>query len=203
MKDADNLTNVLIVEDNPDHAEAIMRSLADSQTACNVRVAGSLAQFREFVALLQPDIVLMDLNLPDGLAADLLDNADKPFPFPILVMTNHGTEQTAVKTIKAGAIDYLVKSAEMFADMPGIMDRALREWNLRAARSKAEEQTRMVIEQFHTIFDNIQAGIFVIDTASGTIVNSNLTAARMCGGDTGRHHRQNQRQVYRRSKTGR
>jgi len=39
-------------------------------------------------------------------------------PFPVLVMTSCGNEAVAVAAMKIGALDYLVKSPEVFANMP-------------------------------------------------------------------------------------
>ena len=58
--------DILIVEDDPGHAEAIRRSLQGAGTAMEIRVVDSLGHFREAVAVKQPDLVLLDLLLPDG-----------------------------------------------------------------------------------------------------------------------------------------
>jgi PAS domain S-box-containing protein len=54
------------------------------------------------------------------------------------MMTAYGDENIAVEAMKAGALDYVVKSEGIFADMPHIAERALREWNHIIQRKQAE-----------------------------------------------------------------
>ncbi len=111
---------ILIVEDEAAHAEAIRRALEGAATQNEVRVVNSLQEYRREVSDSPPDIVLVDLNLPDGSAMEILTLPPEAGPFPILVMTSYGNEQIAVKALKAGALDYVVKSPEAFATMPRV-----------------------------------------------------------------------------------
>ena len=112
----------------PAHAEAIRRALEAAATRIEVRVVSSLQEYRREVSDSPPDLALVDLNLPDGNAMEILTLPPEAGPFPILVMTSYGTEQIAVKALKAGALDYVVKSPEAFTAMPRTVARARREW---------------------------------------------------------------------------
>jgi PAS domain S-box-containing protein len=81
------------------------------------------------------------LVLPDGKGIDLLHSKEEP-QFPLLVMTSQGNEQAAVEAMKAGALDYVVKSAETMATMPHTAERALREWSHITERKQAQEALR-------------------------------------------------------------
>jgi signal transduction histidine kinase len=133
---------ILVVEDDAAHAEAIRRSLEAADPGTKVRLVASLQEYRREVAASPPDLVLVDLNLPDGKAMEILTFPAEAGPFPILVMTSFGTEQIAVKALKAGALDYVVKSPEAFAVMPRVVARARREWQLLQERRQAEEGLR-------------------------------------------------------------
>ncbi len=161
---------ILIVEDDPAHAEAILRSLERAGMAADVRVTDTLKTYREALAASAPDIVLLDLNLPDGRAVEALTSPPETGPFPILVMTSYGNERIAVEMMKAGAIDYVVKSAEAFADMPRTVERALREWKLLQNRKQAkeslresEEQIRHAKEEWESTFDSVPDLISILD----------------------------------------
>jgi len=132
-------TRILIVEDEGAHAEAIARSL-ETMEAIELRVVGSLRQFRDEAAAWNPELVLMDLNLPDGRATEVLADPTDTRSFPIIVMTSYGSEQVAVEALKTGAFDYLVKSPETFSTLSHTLERLLREWQLRA------ESKRMHLE---------------------------------------------------------
>ena len=122
--------SILLVEDEEAHIVAIERAFAKGRTKAAIRVVANLREYRESIGVFPPDIVIMDLNLSDGLAVEALVSPAEEGPFPILVMTSHGDEHMAVQAIKAGAMDYIVKSADVFAGMPRSVERALREWKL-------------------------------------------------------------------------
>ncbi len=130
---------ILIVEDEAAHAEAIRRALEKGALPAEVQVVHSLQDYRQSVTGSVPDIALVDLNLPDGNAMEILSQPPEAGPFPILVMTSYGTEEIAVKALKAGALDYVVKSPETFKSMPGVVARAQRAWQLLQERQQAEE----------------------------------------------------------------
>jgi PAS domain S-box-containing protein len=133
---------ILLVEDNPAHAEAVRRTLTASDGNAVIQVARTLREYRKAAAAHPPDIALLDLNLPDGQALEVLTFPPEAGPFPILVMTGIGDEQTAVAVLKAGALDYIVKSPEAFTAMSHTVARALHEWNVLQERKRAEESLR-------------------------------------------------------------
>ena len=134
-------TRILIVEDEAAHAEAIVRSLETTE-AVELRLMGSLREFREQAESWNPDIALMDLNLPDGRATELLADPTEARAFPIVVMTSYGSEQAAVEALKLGAWDYLVKSPESFRALPKILERVLREWGLRTEGKRLHRELK-------------------------------------------------------------
>ena len=142
--------SLLILEDDPPHAEAIRRAFESAGQPVEIRVASSLREYCEMVDARPPHIALLDLNLPDGDTDEALSLLSVDGPFPALVMTSVGNEKVAVAAMKAGALDYLVKSPEAFADMPRSVQRVLREWDLLQARKRAEAELlnlRAAVEQ--------------------------------------------------------
>jgi DNA-binding response OmpR family regulator len=74
--------------------------------------ASSVAQARAEVAKQAPDVLLTDLQLPDGSGLDLLqDNSGAGAPEVILI-TGHASVETAVDALKRGAADYLTKPVD-------------------------------------------------------------------------------------------
>ena len=133
-----NSFSILILEDEPAHVEAIRRAFEFAGLPAEIRTASSLREYCELADARPPDIAIMDLNLPDGNPQESLSLLSEDLPFPVLIMTSLGSEAVAVTAMKAGALDYLVKSPETFADMPRSVQRALREWGVRQARKRAE-----------------------------------------------------------------
>ncbi|MEA3366650.1 MAG: response regulator [Planctomycetota bacterium] len=142
MPMGDDPCRILIVEDEEAHAELIRRAFALRGSAKGLAVAGTLTEARAYLARSRPDLVIADLLLPDGKGTELLDGDGAGVAYPLVVLTAHGDEQAAVDAMKAGALDYIVKSDVTFADMPRIADRALRQWQDITERKRAEEERR-------------------------------------------------------------
>lgn len=181
-----DLSQVLIVEDDTAHIEAIARAFARISPDTRILRAGSLAEYRQAIALDSPDIVLMDLNLPDGRATEALSNGIADQPFPVMIMTAHGDETRAVEAMKAGAIDYLVKSPETFATMPQTTARALREWRLRRDRERMEVELRDTSERLAAVMDSIPSLIYVADPESYEILFINAYGRAVWGDIAGK-----------------
>ncbi len=135
--------NILLAEDELAHVAAIERAFLASSSQAVIQVVQTLREYREVIAVRLPDIVLMDLNLPDGCAVEVLISPPEDGLFPVLVMTSHGDEQSAVMALKAGAMDYIVKSPETIASMPRNVESVLREWKAFQQRKQAEAQLRL------------------------------------------------------------
>jgi len=184
-----NKLNIIVVEDDFAHSEAVRRSLANSTLPCTVTIAKSLLHYHQMIAEKKPDIAIMDLNLPDGRSVDELTHPAENGPFPILLMTSFGNEQIAVETIKAGAIDYIVKSPEAFAQLPRTIESALREWKLLCDRKKStqkildsEARYHILSNQFNALLDTLPDRIVLHDTEH-RVIWANKAATQDLGYD--------------------
>ncbi len=135
-------TRIMIVEDEPAHASMIKRNMLAGGDSIEVIVVDRLEDCRVQIDSFDPTILLLDLNLPDGHAIDYLKETPEPRSYPILIMTSQGSEALAVKALKAGALDYIVKTPENFKAMPRVVERSLREWRVLQER----EQARTALE---------------------------------------------------------
>ncbi|HSF15829.1 MAG TPA: sigma-54 dependent transcriptional regulator [Vicinamibacteria bacterium] len=75
--------------------------------------AESLKQAREEIAAHQPDILLIDLELPDGSGLDLLEDFEGTASPEVVLITGHASVETAVEALRCGAADYLTKPVDM------------------------------------------------------------------------------------------
>ena len=137
---------ILLVEDEVAHAELIRRAFSARDQTIELTVAHSLDQARASLAATAPDLIISDLRLPDGDGVELLPADRSRPPYPVVIMTSHGDEQVAVEAIKAGALDYVVKSELTLAEMPRIAERALREWGHITERQRAEQTAQQAQE---------------------------------------------------------
>jgi PAS domain S-box-containing protein len=143
------MKHILIVEDEADHAELIRRSLLQSGSGYEVTCLGRLDEAEKFISQITPSLALVDYRLPDGHGDSFVTVAAGRFP--VILLTAYGNERTAVEAIKAGALDYIVKSPEMFADVVHLVERALREWHNLQERKQAEARLEAINELLATM----------------------------------------------------
>jgi len=99
---------ILLVEDEALLARNIKTYL--ERREYEVEIAGTLRQARQLYDELKPDAMLIDQNLPDGSGMDLIRRIRKTDRDTKLVMvTAHGSIETAVEAMKCGADDFLTK----------------------------------------------------------------------------------------------
>lgn len=103
-------SKVLIVEDEALFARAVMRQLQKSGYEC--AHVESIQDAHDIVRQFIPDIVLLDMRLPDGNGLDLLPYFVAKNAM-VIVMTAHGEISDAVNAMKQGAVDYLKKPIDL------------------------------------------------------------------------------------------
>jgi len=160
---------ILIVEDERAHAEAISRAFNATVPVTKILIADSLREYRRIIEIELPDIVLIDLNLPDGRAMEILTCPAENGAFPVLLMTAYGNEKMAVTAMKAGALDYIVKSPEAFAGMPQTVERALREWRLLQKHLQTEKSLWESENRFSRLLQEIPSVAFQGYGIDGTV----------------------------------
>lgn len=134
---------VLLVEDDDSHAELIARAFANLPDWRRPIISRTIRDARRVLAETNVDLIVVDFILPDGRGVELLDFQGGDSSHPIVVLTSHGDEQLAVDAMKAGAMDYVVKTDSIFRALPQICDRVLREWRNICQRKAAESALRL------------------------------------------------------------
>jgi len=172
--------HILLVEDEAAHTELIRRAFAPQQERVHLTVARSLREARAHLATSTPDLVLVDWLLPDGQGTALVPGAGAIWHYPVMVMTSYGNEQVAVEAMKAGAVDYVVKSEATLADLPHIAERALHAWQHILERKRAEEALQQSEERYRELFENANDIIYTHDLA-GNFTSLNRAAERLTG----------------------
>jgi len=75
-------------------------------------VASTIGQAREEMAANPPDILLVDIQLPDGSGLDLLDGLDAAADPEVVLITGNASVETAVDALRRGVTDYLTKPVD-------------------------------------------------------------------------------------------
>jgi len=178
---ASEAVNILLVEDEEGHAEAVRRAFQKTGAWVNLTWASSLSEASAHLKESIPDLVIADWLLPDGKGTDILP-ADKDLRlFPVVLMTSHGSEQLAVETMKAGVVDYVAKSPDTFAEMPRIARRAVREWRLVREKRSLEQAFIESEQRFRSLAENSLTGIFVHSSLDDKYIYVNPRFAEIHG----------------------
>ena len=132
------LARLLIVDDE----EAQLRALCDTLKLEGYALSG-FASPGEALSKVQPDafdLLLTDLMMPGMDGIELLQAAQRvDQDLAAIVMTGHGTIDTAVKAMQAGALDYILKPFRLNQMMP-VIARALETRRLRRANRELEQR---------------------------------------------------------------
>jgi len=100
---------VLVVDDEADIRELVREILSEEGYA--VEVAANAAEARAACARQDPDLVLLDIWMPDTDGITLLREwqQNQSLSAPVVMMSGHGTVETAVEATRLGAVDYVEK----------------------------------------------------------------------------------------------
>lgn len=172
--------HILLLEDDRAHQDLFLRAFRDDPEPFRVSVAGNILDARQVIGRDPPDLIIADWILPDGKGLDILPRRDGKVTIPLVIMTSFGDEQLAVEIMKSGAIDYVVKSATVFRDLPHIARRALREWENIHERIRAKEAVQDSQKRLADIIGFLPDAVLAIDN-DGRVIAWNDAIERMTG----------------------
>ncbi|MBN9429954.1 MAG: sigma-54-dependent Fis family transcriptional regulator [Burkholderiales bacterium] len=137
------MPHALIVEDDPNSADMLAELVAAE--GFSTATAGSLHDARQQIAFRQPDVVLLDLSLPDGSGMELFESVDRGESCEIVLITGHASLETSIQALRLGAADYLLKPVNV-ARLRNVLGRANRSAETRGRlndeRGQAEAKGR-------------------------------------------------------------
>src|SRR5438552_1116735 len=107
-----NLAKILLIEDDPGIVMTLRRVLSEEGHEVEVETGGDNGLLRAREGAF--DVVITDMKLPGMSGLDLVRELHRVQPrLPIILITAHGTTETAIEATKAGAYDYLLKPFEI------------------------------------------------------------------------------------------
>jgi len=169
-----------MVDADKSHADLIRRALRSAGKKFNITLAGTLAEAQSILKKTSPDLMISDYLLPDGKGIELLPGNSSKLTYPVVILTSHGNELIAAAAMKAGAIDYIAKSNEAFAEMPHIIDRTLREWQQMTKYKQAEEALQQQHKRARKIIETARDAFVGMDV-DGIITDWNPQAEKIFG----------------------
>src|SRR4249920_1307969 len=101
------MPHALVVDDDADTREMLTRVVASE--GYSVAAADSLQSARAQLARRTPDVIFVDLSLPDGDGIVLARELERPLATDIVLVTGHASLDSAIEGLRLGASDYLTK----------------------------------------------------------------------------------------------
>ena len=105
----DKRTVILVVDDSTTNLMLCRGLLSDE---FDVRLAKSGRLALAALSKLRPDLILLDIEMPEMSGFDVMDEMNKDSDFakiPVIFVTSHATEKLVLKAVEHGAVDYIVK----------------------------------------------------------------------------------------------
>jgi signal transduction histidine kinase/DNA-binding NarL/FixJ family response regulator len=173
---------ILLVEDEAKHSRTVLNLLvAASQDRYQVEHVHTFEDAVEVLRTASPDVLLLDLTLPDMETARVVSRARAgSADAAIIVLTDRADEGSAIRALQEGAQDYLVKdrlSADAFTrSIRHALERQRLLHELRGRMSELQNED----QRFRTIVQTTTDGIVVVD-AQGSIRFVNPSAQKLFG----------------------
>ena len=121
--------HALIVDDDADTAEMLAELVASQGfTAATAR---TMRDARRQLATSSPDVVFLDLVLPDGKGIELFNDKAALADTEVVLITGHASLETSIEALRLGAADYLIKPVSP-SQVQGILERVMRPGELQA-----------------------------------------------------------------------
>lgn len=131
-----NRKRALVIDDEPDIRELLEITLGRMQIATDS--AANLQQAKDFLGGTHYDLCLTDMHLPDGNGLELVEFIQQLYPgLPVAVITAHGSVDTAIESMKAGAFDFISKPVDLTV-LRKLVNTAIQSSQLPAGRLPSE-----------------------------------------------------------------
>ncbi len=164
----DSAIKVLLIEDDLIDQKAFTRLIEEKNISFDYVIAGSVKEAKKLSEEKKFDVIVVDFNLGDGTAFDVFNFIKDT---PMIIATGSGNESIAVKAMKLGAYDYLIKDYDRnyLKVLPITVNNALKYKKNERDRKKALEDLRKNEKIYRTIFET--TGTATIMIAANSIIS--------------------------------
>ncbi len=156
--------NVLLVEDNAGHAELVTRAFKECDDDFKLFFVEKVSDAKKIIKELEINVVISDWLLPDGKGFEIFSTGNKDeIKLPVILLTSQGNEELAVKALKMGVMDYVVKSKSTIAKLPSIVTRVWKEWQNIQKIKYAEQKLVESEYKYRLITESINDVVWLVD----------------------------------------
>lgn len=159
---------LLVVEDDPDTASLITETLRDHFGPHSVQHLASLEEVRAADAS-RLDIVLSDMNLPDGTGLEVLSHLLLQRPdLPVILVTGEGILENAARAIERGAYDYIVKAGDYLFTIPLMVEKNLAIYRTKQENSRLQGELTRTLDDLSRKNHQLEVAVRQLQTMAAT-----------------------------------
>jgi signal transduction histidine kinase len=152
---------ILSLEDDEDDFDFITETLERGGFAVVASRVDSRKQFTEAVTAFRPDVILSDHALPLFDSTEALGIAKNSLPLvPFILVTGAVSDEFAVKTLKLGADDYVLKSN--LARLPSAIENALKQKEAEVAKARAAQELAIRNDELSKINKELDSFVYSV-----------------------------------------
>jgi PAS domain S-box-containing protein len=154
---------ILYGERSRDDVELTLREFKKHRVDFKVDVAATGVECLEKLAEKSYDIVLLDYKLPMMNGLEVLKVIKDNYDVPVVIVTGRGDEEVAVRAMKLGAYDYVIKTADYLGKLPLVIQNAIAKYRADKEKTKLEAEIRSLKDYLEKIYNTADDPIYVID----------------------------------------
>jgi diguanylate cyclase (GGDEF)-like protein len=147
---------VLLLEDNELDVEAVERLIKSQNLGYDLKSVSTCSEAMQCLSETNYDVALLDSHVPDGTGLSILSNLGG---VPAIIITGQGDEDTAVRALKDGASDYLVKdpSGMYLHLLPTVVKETIIKQRLRQEKDSAEKDREKLFRDLEKAHRELKA----------------------------------------------
>jgi len=123
------MPHALVVDDDTNALAGLAELVA--REGFTVAMAATLQEARAQMVMRRPDVVLLDIQLPDGNGMDLFQDVESRATTEVVLITGHASIESSIEALRLGAADYLIKPVSA-KQLNAILSRVARPADLKA-----------------------------------------------------------------------
>lgn len=159
---------LLLVEDDADTASLMIEILTDhygTNPIQHITHVGAASA----VDLTQVDLVLSDMNLPDGTGLELLGKLlARRADLPVVLVTGEGILENAITALRNGAYDYVLKAGDYLMAIPEIVEKNLSLWRVKQENHQLNTKLQQTLEEVRIKNRQLEEAVRQLQTMAAT-----------------------------------